>query len=58
MIADEPEVVDREESRAPAIISIDATDDSAYRHPCGAMVTPRFDGSGVTPKCPVCRQAT
>ena len=37
-------------------IIIDAVGDSAYRHKCGAMVSPRFSAGGVT-RCPLCKEA-
>lgn len=35
---------------------IDDVGDSAYRHKCGAMVSPRFTVGGVT-RCPLCKEA-
>lgn len=38
----------------PQVVVIDAHDDAAYTHGCGAYVSPHFTGSGITAICPRC----
>lgn len=44
-----------EHGQPTSFIVIDTRGDSAYRHKCGAMVSPRFNG--VVVHCPLCKEA-
>jgi hypothetical protein len=47
---------ERPASVEPEVIVIDATDDAAIRCECGAMVSPKFKGTGVVTICPICKR--